>query len=171
MASIMIHLQTAHRLLQPGGLLFQRVRDPGQYYLGVTAPDSVNLTALPPRKSAGLPISGPKRQRNGTRTLRSSIKSGAKKPIRTFSWVISSTTSPTPPLTKLSTTPFGQRREGRMVPPCPSTTRDGRKASAMTCPSGRRTGGRRSGPLWPGPAVGISTPFPGSRWAATGTIC
>ena len=43
MASIMIHLQTAHRLLQPGGLLFQRVRDPGQYYLGVTAPDSVNL--------------------------------------------------------------------------------------------------------------------------------
>ena len=46
MASIMIHLQTAHRLLQPGGLLFQRVRDPGQYYLGVTAPDSVNLDSF-----------------------------------------------------------------------------------------------------------------------------
>ena len=46
MASIMIHLQTAHRLLQPGGLLFQRVRDPGQYYLGVTAPDSVNLDEI-----------------------------------------------------------------------------------------------------------------------------
>lgn len=43
MASIMIHLQTAHRLLQPGSLLFQKVREPGQYYLGVTAPDSVNL--------------------------------------------------------------------------------------------------------------------------------
>lgn len=43
MASIMIHLQAAHRLLQPGGLLCGKIIHPSNYYLGVIAPDSVNL--------------------------------------------------------------------------------------------------------------------------------
>lgn len=43
MASIMIHLETAWRLMQPGGLFYGKISDPDDYYLGVIAPDSVNL--------------------------------------------------------------------------------------------------------------------------------
>lgn len=43
MASIMIHLETAWRLMQSGGLFYGKINDPGEYYLGIIAPDSVNL--------------------------------------------------------------------------------------------------------------------------------
>ena len=43
MASMLIHLAAAYRLQQEGGLLHDLIKDPASYYLGVAAPDSVNL--------------------------------------------------------------------------------------------------------------------------------
>lgn len=50
MASIMIHLETAWRLIQPGGRFYGTISSPGSYYLGVTAPDSVNLDGFAERE-------------------------------------------------------------------------------------------------------------------------
>lgn len=50
MASIMIHFGAAYRLQQEGGLLHNKISNPASYYLGVAAPDAVNLEGFAPKE-------------------------------------------------------------------------------------------------------------------------
>lgn len=50
MASIVIHLGVAYRIAQQSGLLSGKIQTEGSYYLGVIAPDAVNLDGFASRQ-------------------------------------------------------------------------------------------------------------------------